>query len=72
VEILFRIESCAETGVFVATWDDPAGGGITTQAATLSELSQQLRDAVQCHFEPEEQPARIRLHFIEDPVLHSV
>jgi hypothetical protein len=34
VEITFLVESCAETGGFVARWDDPAGGGLTTQAGT--------------------------------------
>ena len=37
-EITFRVEACAETGGFVARWDDPAGGGITTQGDSLAEL----------------------------------
>ena len=45
-EITFRIEAGAETGGFVARWDDPAGGGITTQGDSLAELHTMISDAV--------------------------
>ena len=67
-EIKFRIESCQETGGYVARWDDPKGGGITTQGDNLSELHVMIADAVKGYFEPGQQPGRIRLHFVEDPV----
>ncbi len=68
-EITFRIEPCQETGGFVARWDAPGGGGITTQGDSLSELHTMLADAVSGYFEPAERPKTVRLHFVQDPVL---
>jgi len=67
-EITFHIEGCPETGGFVARWDDPKGGGITTQGDTLAELHAMIADAVKGYFEPGQHPRRVRLHFVEDPV----
>lgn len=68
-EITFRVELCDESGWLVASWDEPAGGGITTQGKDLRDLQDQVEDAVQCHFEPGQAPRRIRLHFVNDPIL---
>lgn len=58
-----------ETGVFVASWDDPRGGGITTQADTLKELERAVREAFQCHFVDRVAPREVTLHFKNDLVL---
>jgi predicted RNase H-like HicB family nuclease len=71
-EITFVIEKDRESGWFVASWDDPAGGGITTQGKDLAELQANLKEAVQCHFESGNTPKFIRLHFVDDPVLMAV
>jgi hypothetical protein len=69
-EILFQVEVSEESGILVASWDDPSGnGGITTQGQDLRELQDQLEDAVRCHFDPGGTPRKIRLHFIADPIL---
>jgi predicted RNase H-like HicB family nuclease len=69
-EITFLVEPCAETGGYVARWDDaPGKGGITTQGDSFAELDTMIADAVNGYFEPAARPSRIRLHFIEDPVL---
>ena len=69
-EIVFQVETCEESGFLVASWDSPAGrGGITTQGKDLRELQHQVTDAVRCHFDPGDNPSKIQLHFIEDPVL---
>ncbi len=50
-EIVFQVETCADSGVLVAHWDEPDGsGGITTQGKDLRELQEQVTDAVRCHF----------------------
>jgi hypothetical protein len=64
-EILFTVEEAPEGG-YVAR---ALGQGIFVQADTLPELREQVRDAVSCHFEPEEKPRLIRLHFVRDEVL---
>jgi predicted RNase H-like HicB family nuclease len=68
-EIIFRVEPCAETGGYVARWDAPEGGGITTQGDSFAELDAMITDAVGGYFEPEQRPKSVRLHFAEDPVL---
>lgn len=69
-EITISIERCPDSGTLVASWDDPAGlGGLTTQGDTLTDLEANIRDAVAVHFEPDELPKQVRLHFIDDPVL---
>lgn len=65
-----RIEQDEETGFYVASWDDPKGGGITTQGETMEELATNLREALKCHFATDRQaPGEVALHFVSDPVL---
>ncbi len=45
------------------------GESIFTQGENLEELKEMVRDAVLCHFEPEDVPNIIRLHFVRDEVL---
>jgi predicted RNase H-like HicB family nuclease len=61
-EITFRVEPCRETGGFVARWDAPGGGGITTQGDSLTELHAMISDAVGGYFEANDRPHFIRLH----------
>jgi predicted RNase H-like HicB family nuclease len=69
-EIVFNVERDEEAACFVAAWDEPDGnGGITTQGHDLSELQAMVREAVLCHFDEGKAPKRIRLHFVNDPVL---
>lgn len=70
LEMVFRVEHDAEADVFVASWDDPAGGGITTQVNSLAELPGAIQEAVRCHFADHTPPqTKATLHFEEDPVL---
>ena len=68
--ITIRVSACEETGTLVASWVDPSGsGGLTTQAGKLGELERNIRDAIAVHFDPEDLPHPVRLHFSVDPVL---
>ena len=67
-EIVLTVITDDEDGGYVARWDDPAGGGITTQGDTLAELQAMVADAVHAYFD-ENPPKSVRLHFEEDPVL---
>jgi hypothetical protein len=55
--------------MLLASWDAPAGGGISTQGQDLRDLQAQIMDAVSLHFDGEGTPQRLRLHFISDPIL---
>ena len=69
-DITLSVERDADSGWLVASWDAPGdGGGITTQGRDLSELQDNIREAIRCHFAPGELPRAIRLHFVSDPVL---
>ncbi len=71
-EITFRMEACRETGGYVARWDAPGGGGITTQGDSFGELQAMVTDAVKGYFDAGQRPSRVRLHFVEDPLLALV
>ncbi len=64
-EIIFVIEEAVEGG-FIAR---ALGESIFTEAETLETLRQQVRDAVNCHFDEGKAPKVIRLHFVRDEVL---
>jgi predicted RNase H-like HicB family nuclease len=66
MQIPFNVSPCAETGGYVARWDDPSGGGICTQGHSFSDLEFMVRDAVEGYFADQEKPRRIQLHFVED------
>jgi hypothetical protein len=64
-EIIFMIEEAGEGG-FTA---HALGESIFTEADTLEALRQQVRDAVNCHFDEGKAPKVIRLHFVREEVL---
>ncbi len=69
-EITFQVTLDDATGWLTASWDDPSGlGGITTQGKDLQDLQHQMTDAVSIHFDEGSAPRRIRVHFIQDPIL---
>jgi hypothetical protein len=63
-EIIFIVEDAPEGG-FIAR---AVGEGIFTQAATVDELRDRVRDAVRCHFDEGKVPKLIRMHFVRDEV----
>lgn len=68
-EIIFEVQEDDIDGGFVAT---ALGHGIVTQADTVEELREMVKDAVRCHFGdgiPGPMPKVIRLHFVRDEVL---
>jgi glycerate-2-kinase len=64
-EITFVVEEAVEGG-FTA---HALGEAIVTEADTMAELHAMIRDAVDCHFEPNEKPKVIHLHFVRDEVI---
>ena len=64
-EIIFAVEESAEGGYEARA----LGHAIFTQADTLEELRQMVRDAVCCHFEEDVRPRVIRLHLVRDEVI---
>ena len=63
-ETIFIVEDAPEGGLLARA----VGEGIFTQAATVDELRDQIRDAVRCHFDEGKMPKLIRMHFVRDEV----
>ena len=64
-EIIFLVEDAVEGGYIARS----LGESIFTEADDLENLRMNIRDAVDCHFEPEEKPKMIRLHFVSEEVI---
>ncbi len=64
-EIIFIVED-ADDGGYLAR---ALGASIFTEADTLKELYEMIRDAVRCHFDEEVLPKIIRLHFIREELI---
>ena len=64
-EIIFIVQEALEGGFEAKALSAP----IFTEADSLDELREMVRDAVSCHFEDEERPKIIRLHFVREEVI---
>ncbi|MGA3316391.1 MAG: polymer-forming cytoskeletal protein [Candidatus Korobacteraceae bacterium] len=66
-EIIFAVEESPEGGYEAHALGHP----IFTQAESLDELRDMVRDAVHCHFDSHMAPAEIRLHFVRSEISQS-
>ena len=64
-EIIFLIVDAPEGGYCARA----LGQSIFTEADTLDELRRNVREAVDCHFDDDQRPGIIRLHFVREEVL---
>ena len=65
-EIIFLIEEALEEG-FTAR---ALGFSIFTEADTMDELKANIREAIHCHFDQEEDlPKIVRLHYVKDEIM---
>jgi predicted RNase H-like HicB family nuclease len=64
-ELTFLVESDPEGGYTARALEE----SIFTDADTLEELRLAIKDAVECHFEPEQQPKFVRLQIIHQELL---
>jgi hypothetical protein len=64
-ELIFLVEEAPEGGYTARAM----GESIFTEADSLTELHVQVRDAVRCHFDSDQAPRLIRLHFVRDEVI---
>ena len=62
-EIVFMVEDDPEGGYTAKA----LGESIFTEADTLEELKEKIRDALKCHFDKDEEiPGVIRLHIVKE------
>jgi hypothetical protein len=64
-ELVFLVEEAPEGG-FTAR---ALGHAIFTEGETPEQVETNARDAVRCHFDEEDLPKIIRLHYVRDDVI---
>jgi hypothetical protein len=64
-EIIFVVEDAPDGGLLAKA----VGTSIVTEAESMSDLREVLRDAVRCHFEQADRPQLIRIHYVRDEVI---
>jgi len=64
-EIIFAVEESPDGGYEARA----LGHSIYTQADSLDELKEIVRDALRCHFDEGDRPRIIRLHLVKDEVI---
>lgn len=64
-EVIFIVEEAPEGGYTARALN----ASIFTEADTLADLHNKVRDAVRCHFDEGHTPRVIRLHFVRDEVI---
>jgi Zn ribbon nucleic-acid-binding protein len=64
-EIIFLVEDALEGG-FTAR---AVGESIFTEVDTMEQVKENVREAVECHFEDDKRPKLIRLHMIKEEVI---
>jgi hypothetical protein len=64
-ELIFLVEEAPE-GDFTAR---ALGASLFTEAEDVTSLYDRVRDAVRCHFDEDQIPKVIRLHFVREEVI---
>ncbi len=64
-EIIFLIEEALEGG-FTAK---ALGESIFTERETIELIKENIKEAVDCHFEEDKKPKLIRLHMVKEEVI---
>ncbi len=61
-EIIFIVEEAPEGGYTAKA----LGESIFTEAETMKELKEMVKDAIKCHFDYDDIPSIVRLHFVKE------
>ena len=66
-EIIFLVEEAPEGGYTARA----LGQSVFTDGDSLEELRNNVREAVECHFDEGRRPRIIRLHFVREEVMQA-
>ncbi len=64
-EIIFLIEEALEGGYTAKA----LGESIFTEGETVEELKNNIKEAVECHFDEGKKPKIIRLHWVKEELI---
>lgn len=65
IELVFVAEEAPEGGYIARA----VGESIFTEADSLEQLNEAVRQAVRCHFDDADRPRVVRLHFVRDELI---
>ena len=65
IAVVFLVEEAPEGGYTARA----LGASIFTEADSLDDLRERVRDAVHCQFDEEERPSVIRLHYVREQLI---
>lgn len=65
--VSFVVEQAPEGGYIARA----IGASIVTQVELEAELHEQVREAVRCHFDENQAPKLIHLHFVRDELIQA-
>ncbi len=63
-ELIFIVEESVDGGYEAKA----IGESIFTQGEDLEDLKNQIKEAINCHFEENKMPKMVRLHFVKDEI----
>ena len=64
-EVIFVVEEALEGGYTAKA----LGESIFTEAETMEQLRENVKEAVECHFDSHSMPKLIRLHLVKDEII---
>ena len=64
-ELIFIVNEAPEGGYTARA----LGESIFTEADSLEDLREKIREAVKCHFEDDNSPRVVRIHFVREEIL---
>jgi len=64
-ELIFIVNEAPEGGYTARA----LGESIFTEADSLEDLREEIREAVKCHFEDDNSPRVVRIHFVREEIL---
>ncbi len=64
-ELIFIVSEAPEGGYTARA----LGESIFAEADSLEDLREEIREAVKCHFEDDNSPRVVRIHFVREEIL---
>jgi len=64
-EVVFLVEESMDGGYEARA----LGHSIFTEGESPDEIKESVKDAVRCHFDDDDHPKVVRLHFVKDEVI---
>ncbi len=68
-EVIFEVRKYDDDGIYFTA--KSIGHSIFTEGNTIDEITKNIKEAVECHFDDEYKPEKIRIIFVEKELILS-